>query len=190
MNRTVFLTSETHPLRIEPVTAPGGGLIGMTFCPGKVQPGGLGGNWRRDLALDLDAIRDWGAVAVVTLMEEHELTRYRVAAMGEEVRARGMAWLHLPIVDADVPDEAFDALWREDGARLTAWLGEGKRILLHCRGGLGRTGTIAARLLIELGMAPGTAVKTVRAARVGTIETRAQEAYVLGLVAPGQQFGR
>ncbi|MBP0447443.1 cyclin-dependent kinase inhibitor 3 family protein [Roseomonas sp. SSH11] len=183
MSRTAFLTSETHPLRIEPVAAPGGGLIGMTFCPGKVQPGGLGGNWRRDLALDLDAVRDWGAVAVVTLMEEHELARYRVAAMGEEVRARGMAWLHLPIADADVPDEAFEALWLEAGPRLLAWLGEGRRILLHCRGGLGRTGLVAARLLIELGTKPDAAVRAVRAARAGTIETRAQEAYVLGLPA-------
>ena len=44
MSPRLFLTSETHPLRIEPVAAPGGGLIGMTFCPGKVQPGGLCGN--------------------------------------------------------------------------------------------------------------------------------------------------
>ena len=65
------------------MVAPGGGLIGMTFCPGKIQPGGLSGNWRRDLTTDLDAIRDWGAVVVVTLMEAHELARYRVAALGE-----------------------------------------------------------------------------------------------------------
>jgi len=184
VSRDVFLTSETHPLRIEPVAAPGGGLIGMTFCPGKVQPGGLAGNWRRDLALDLDAIRDWGAVAVVTLMEGHELARYRVTAMGEEVRARGMAWLHLPIVDADIPDAAFEALWREAGPRLLGWLGGGRRVLLHCRGGLGRTGTIAARLLVELGTEPDRAIRAVRAARAGTIETRHQEGYVLGLREP------
>ena len=185
MSRTKFQTSQTHPLRIEPVAAPGGGLIGMTFCPGKIQPGGLGGNWRRDLTTDLDAIRDWGAVAVVTLMEAHELARYRVAALGEGVRARGMAWLHLPIVDADIPNAVFEQSWRDAGPRLRAWLGEGRRILLHCRGGLGRTGTIAARLLIELGMEPGAAVTAVRAARAGTLETRSQEAYVRALsVAP------
>ena len=128
-------------------------------------------------------------MAVVTLMEAHELARYRVTAIGEEVRARGTAWLHLPIVDANVPDEAFEDLWREAGPRLRTWMGDGKRILLHCRGGLGRTGTIAARLLIELGMAPEAAVRAVRAARVGTIETRAQQAYVLGLATPRQRPG-
>ncbi len=53
-------TSLFHPLRIDAVAAPGGGLIGMTPCPGKVQPDGSTGPWRRDLALDLDAIGDWG----------------------------------------------------------------------------------------------------------------------------------
>lgn len=179
-----ILTSQTHPLRIEPVTAPGGGLIGMTFCPGKHQMGGLGGHWRRDLVLDLEVIRDWGAVAVVTLMEEHELHRYQVASIGAEVTARGMAWLHLPIVDVNIPDAAFETLWQEAGPRLCAWLRAGERVLLHCRGGLGRTGTIAARLLIELGLPPEEAIRAVRAARQGTIETGAQEAYVRSLAAP------
>ena len=69
MTRRPALTSESHPLRIDAVAAPGGGEIGMTFCPGKYQPTGLTANWQRDLGLDLDRIRDWGAVAVVTLME-------------------------------------------------------------------------------------------------------------------------
>ncbi len=60
-------TSLSHPLRIDAVAAPGGGWIGMTFYPGKVQPDGFTGPWHRDLALD--AIRDWGAAAVVTLVE-------------------------------------------------------------------------------------------------------------------------
>jgi ADP-ribosyl-[dinitrogen reductase] hydrolase len=92
-----------------------------------------------------------------------------------------MEWLHLPIVDADIPDEAFERSWQDAGPRLRAWLGESRRILLHCRGGLGRTGTIAARMLIELGTEPGAAVKAVRAARAGTLETWAQEAYVRAL---------
>lgn len=52
-------------------------------------------------------------------------------------------------------------------------------MLVHCRGGLGRAGTIGARLLIELGMEPETAIRRVRAMRPGAIETREQEKYVL-----------
>lgn len=175
-------TSYTHPLLIDTVTAPGGGLIGMTFCPGKKQPDGLAGNWARDLGLDLDRIRNWGARVVVTLMEAHELDRYAVAQIGAEVAARGMAWLHLPIVDVSIPDAAFEARWEQEaGATLHAHLAAGERVLLHCRGGLGRTGTIAARLLIEAGVPHEAAIQAVRRARRGTIEVARQEAYVRAL---------
>jgi ADP-ribosyl-[dinitrogen reductase] hydrolase len=46
-------------------------------------------------------------------------------------------------------------------------------------GGLGRSGMIAARLLVELGEEPRAAIQRVRAVRRGAIETAAQEAYVL-----------
>ena len=53
--------------------------------------------------------------------------------------------------------------------------------MVHCRGGLGRAGTIAARLLVECGWPAAKAIAAVREVRPGAIETRAQEKYVLGL---------
>ncbi|HEY2617333.1 MAG TPA: cyclin-dependent kinase inhibitor 3 family protein [Acetobacteraceae bacterium] len=139
------------------------------------------GYWDRDLALDLDAIRDWGAAAVVTLMEKRELTLLRVEHLGEEVRRRGMLWFHLPIVDVSTPNEAFERQWDVAGDELRTMLRSGRDVLVHCRGGLGRTGTIAARLLIELGMDTATAIRQVRAARPGAIETSGQQRYVLAV---------
>jgi ADP-ribosyl-[dinitrogen reductase] hydrolase len=177
-------TSFSHPLPIDSIVAPGGGLIGMTFCPGKKQAVAVTGPWDRDLGTDLDRIRDWGASAVVTFMEIHELVRCNVRHIGRAVRERQMAWHHLPIANLDVPGKAFDEAWVASGHDLRAALAAGDRILLHCRGGLGRTGTVAARLLAELGMPAEEAVRRVRKARAGTIETAGQEAYVLALV-PG-----
>jgi ADP-ribosyl-[dinitrogen reductase] hydrolase len=111
-------TSLTHPLQIGTVPLPGGGGIGLTLCPGKHQPDALTGSWRRDLAADLDSARAWGAAAVVTLMEPHELAAFNVAGLGEAVEARGMEWHHLPIRDVDVPDEQFEARWIYAGLRL------------------------------------------------------------------------
>ncbi len=174
-------TSLTHPLRIDAVPTPGGGRIGMTFCPGKVQPDGFTGAWDRDLALDLDAIRDWGAAAVVTLVERWELERYQVPRLGDEVRARSMEWHHLSITDGDIPRAPFDAAWPAAGPMLRAHLLAGRSILLHCLGGLGRTGTVAAMLLAELGEAPDAAVAAIRRARPGALETAAQAAYALAI---------
>ncbi len=143
----------------------------MTFCPGKKQSYAVSGTWDRDLDLDLARVREWGAVAVVTLMEAPELVEYRIERIGVAVEALGMEWHHLPITDVDIPREPFETLWVQSGPRLRAHLGAGRRIVLHCRGGLGRTGTIAARLLAELGVPAYDAIAAVRAARPGALET-------------------
>ena len=70
--------------------------------------------------------------------------------------------------------------WVPAGADLRGVVRRGGRILVHCRGGLGRAGTIAARLLVELGTSPDEAIRAVRHVRPGAIETREQERYVLG----------
>jgi ADP-ribosyl-[dinitrogen reductase] hydrolase len=141
----------------------------------------MSGYWDRDLAVDLDAIRDWGAAAVVTLVEQKELTLLRVERLGEEVLRRKMLWFHLPIVDVSTPNQEFERRWDASGNELRALLRNRQDVLIHCRGGLGRAGTIGARLLVELGMKPADAIKHVRAVRRDAIETCAQERYVLNL---------
>jgi ADP-ribosyl-[dinitrogen reductase] hydrolase len=175
-------TSLTHPLEIAAVSAgPVLGRVGITFCPGKYDLQAMTGYWDRDLSIDLDAIRNWGAAAVVTLLEPKEVLLLRVEHLGEEIRRRGMLWFHLPIADVSTPDEGFERNWALAGDELRTLLHNRRDVLVHCRGGLGRAGTIAARLLIELGMEPAIAISRVRAVRPGAIETREQEKYVLGI---------
>ncbi|MEE9913213.1 MAG: ADP-ribosylglycohydrolase family protein [Deltaproteobacteria bacterium] len=172
-------TSISHPLRIDEVKAPDSrGIIGMTLCPGKKIKSALSGVWDRDLDIDLQAIQDWGAQALVNLMEEHEYDLLRVPDYVQKAHTYPMEFYHLPITDVHPPDERFNGLWKSAGPKLRQILLDGGKILLHCRGGLGRTGTVAAQLLVELGMPHKAAVKAVRDARHGTIETRDQEKYV------------
>ncbi len=175
-------TSISHPLQIAVVTAGSEfGRIGITFCPGKYDPHGMSGAWDRDLMVDLDTISNWGATAVVTLLEPKELTLLRVEGLGAEVLRRNMLWFHLPIVDVSIPSEKFEQAWGVAGEELRSILRRRLDVLVHCRGGLGRAGTIAARLLVELDMEPKKAIAIVRAARPGAIETSDQEEYVLGI---------
>jgi ADP-ribosyl-[dinitrogen reductase] hydrolase len=173
-------TSQSHPLQIAQVRlSRGHGLIGITFCPGKKQPGAFTGSWDRDLDLDCDAIREWGAAAVVTLIEDHELRSLKVMGLGAAVSARGMAWHHLPIRDVSTPSAAFEAAWADVGPELRDLVRNRGNVLVHCKGGLGRAGMIAARLLAELGMVPERAIAQIRAVRPGAIETAAQVDHVL-----------
>jgi protein-tyrosine phosphatase len=180
MSVTTILTSLNRPLRIAQISAgPALGMVGLTLCPGKRQAVSVSGIWQRDLAIDLQAVQHWGTAAVVTLMPQSELQAVQADGIGLACEARGIEWHHLPIQDVDVPDAAFETAWLYAGLRLREHLRAGRHVLLHCRGGLGRSGTIAARLLVELGWDAQAAIRAVRAQRPGAIETRAQETHVL-----------
>jgi len=69
--------------------------------------------------------------------------------------------------------------------RLHQMIKQGDNVLVHCRGGLGRSGTIAALLLIEFGLPNGLAIAQVRIARPGAIDIAEQEEYVRRYVALG-----
>jgi ADP-ribosyl-[dinitrogen reductase] hydrolase len=116
------------------------------------------------------------------LLQPKELRLLRVERLGEEVLRRSMLWFHLPIIDVSIPDKRLEQEWKIAGEELRSILRRRQDLVVHCRGGLGRAGTIAARLLIELGTEPASAIAAVRAVRPGAIETLAQERFVLGLV--------
>ena len=174
-------TSETDPLWIAEIPA-GGGVIGVTLCPGKRGASAFGQAWARDLATDVAVIADWGARAVVTLIEEHEFVLLGVKALPQAVRAAGIEWHHLPIEDASVPDQRFERAWPGLWPQLKGRLAAGERVLVHCRGGLGRAGTVAALVLVECGELPAVAIERVRSARPGAIETAKQERWVMNRV--------
>ena len=165
-----YRTSDTHPLRIDYVrSGVMTGEIGMTICPGKHQEHALSGRWKRDLKKDLERIIQSGATTLVTLIEDHEFSQMNVGELGVKAKEAGLIWVHLPIADYGTPDEAFERAWEREGHTLRSRLMNNEKIVLHCKGGLGRTGMIAARLLVELGEQPERAIKSVRSARPGTI---------------------
>jgi ADP-ribosyl-[dinitrogen reductase] hydrolase len=171
-------TSVSHPLQIATVHI-GGGRIGVTFAPGKTDPDAMSGHWRRDLAVDLDAVKAWGADAVVSLIEDHEFETLAIPMLGAEVRARGMEWIHAPIRDISVPDAKFDAAWPATSAHLRDILSTGGAIVIHCRGGIGRACMIAARIMVELGEKSDAAIDLLRRVRhPHAVETKLQEAWV------------
>src|SRR2546427_7180411 len=58
---------------IDSVETPPGGCIGLTPCPGSVRFPSARESWQRDLGADFDVIAEWGASAVVSLVQAAEL---------------------------------------------------------------------------------------------------------------------
>ena len=190
-------TSNTHPLRIDtinlievPALAGIPGSMGLTFCPGKVHKG-IYGKWNRNLESDIEVIQKWGANIWVNTMEFADMVSVGIDPKEFERSIRrkipNIIYIHFPIFDGSIPDIASSIYWQNClSPELQNHLRDGKKILIHCRGGLGRTGTIAARLLVDLGIGCGVtcrlsaedAISIVRKCRNGAIENSIQENWI------------
>ncbi len=169
-------TSESNPIRVSRIDHPFNGRLGMTFLPGK-KADGISVRHDRTLATDAQALRDeWGIDLLVLLVEGHELARFGVPDIQQVMAGAGIDVHRLPIPDGGVPADVDQA--RELVRTILDRLAAGDNVAVACRGGLGRTGTIAACTLTGAGLGPREAIDAVRTARHGTIETNEQERFV------------
>ena len=168
-------TSESSPLRVDFVE---GLPLGLTFAPGKQGPSTVGSyRWMRDLHTDVQRLKDhYGIGCVVTLVEEHELQMLNIANLRAEVQSQGMKSHWFPIPDGGVPDDPGELMPLLRTIRSAVRTGE--RVVVHCRGGLGRAGTVAACVLVSFGRDPADAIVAVRQARPRAIENEQQEDFV------------
>jgi ADP-ribosyl-[dinitrogen reductase] hydrolase len=117
-----------------------------------------------------------GANRVVALLTDPELDWAGVSDLGARARATGLGFHHLPIPDQGTPTLAeMVAL----NAQIRGWMDAGERVVLHCMGGLGRSGLVAATALVNAGLSPSAAIQEVRDTRdPRAVETQAQADFV------------
>lgn len=151
------------------------GIVGLAGCPGHM----LAPSFRRTLDDDLHAIQQWGARVVVTLLDASELDRHGVPDLGDSAERIGLEWVQLPIADQCAPGAQFERGWLQMAPGLHQRLHDGEHVLIHCSAGVGRSGTIAARLAVEHGASPEGAIARVRRVRPGAIESEEQHRYIL-----------
>jgi len=150
--------------RIDTIPVPGYvGCMGLVACPG---------------TRDLEEISQWGANGILCLVEPHELVLNKVEALPSSAQNAGIWWKHLPIIDMDIPNQAFEDVWAVEGERIRHALRIGERVAIHCYAGLGRTGMIAARILVEFGVDPEQAIKRVRRENRRRIQNKSQANFV------------
>ena len=181
--RAGWRTSTTNPLRVDwvplgdvPGLAAAPGAVGMTLLPGKRRDGYSGPHWR-DPAADARRLRDVHACdTFLLLVEDVDLAMSRAWETVPALEAAGIRVVRHPVPDLDVPRDP--AAFRVTLDDVLTRIRRGERVVVACRGGLGRTGTAVACLLVDGGVLPDEAIARVRAARPGTVERRSQEDFV------------
>ncbi len=171
-------TSHTHPIRIDWLTTPWTGKLGLTFAPGKKDLDARSGPWERDLETDIQRLRDEYEVEyLVCLVEDHELEMLRIQRLADVAEQAGIALHRLPIVDLDIPDDA--SAVAQLVSSIVDWASAGSNVVIHCRGGLGRSGLIGGCVLRAAGFDGATALAELSAARSPNCpETNEQRRYV------------
>ena len=164
----------SHPSDLLPLDQEGAGLI-LTPCPGTrgVQT-----------TTALEQLQAAGADALITLMPEAEMASNAVTDLGQLCAQRGLQWFHLPIEDEHAPEADFDAAWQTQRPAVHRLLDAGKKIAIHCKGGSGRTGLMAAQILVERGWPKNEATRVVKALRPNALSLAVHQDYLAGLPAP------
>ena len=130
--------------------------------PGKiaVAPRPRGDDWTAD---DVANWKQAGVDVVLSLLTAEENRSLGLLNEATEAKKIGIQFLSFPIPDLQVPSSK--AKLNETIEKLNTELAKNKNVLIHCRQGIGRSGLVAACLLISKGLSPGAAVDQVSAAR-------------------------
>lgn len=145
--------------------------LGLTILPGRKDRG-------RVLDEDIQDIKREGVKNVLSLVTEQEFVEYGVTNLKIKLKESGLEHLHISVLDQRVP--SFDQLYE-----ILGWIDEriqrDEKVMVHCVGGLGRSGTIAAAYLIwkeNLGFE--TAIQRIRESRSErAIESKEQSQFLM-----------
>lgn len=144
---------------------------------GSARPGGeigrfgtvpAGRTLRESVEDDLRWLREQGIGAILSLTE--------TPLPADALARQELAALHLPIDDQTAPTQTdfMTALHFIDQQRMV-----GRAVLVHCRIGEGRTGSILAAYLIRYGASAEEALAQIRAIRPGAVSAPSQQEALL-----------
>jgi protein-tyrosine phosphatase len=158
----------THPTWELSVSDNNAALV-LTPCPGTKGT---------ELKASLEQLKAQGVEAIVTALSYEEMEKAGVAQLPELTQELGMNWCYQPIEDDCAPNSDFDSGWQQNSPKLQSVLDNGGKVALHCMGGSGRTGLLAAHVLLERGWELDTIKTEVKALRPGAFTKSVQVEYI------------
>lgn len=106
-----------------------------------------GNEWLED---EIMLLAHRGIELLVSLLEEDEVYELELEREAHLCKKHGIAFLNFPIKDRSVPanSEAFRVLVKQ----VDEYLEKDKRLVIHCRMGIGRASLLAAGILVYKGI--------------------------------------
>jgi protein-tyrosine phosphatase len=133
-----------------------------------------GGDWLED---EIEGWHREGVEVVVSLLTSEEMQELGLERESDEAQRHGIKFMNLPIPDRGVPPAGSEAASFVEKVRKE--LESGRKVAIHCRQSIGRSGMIAAALLVKQGISPSEAIERVSRTRgLPVPETDQQRAWV------------
>lgn len=145
------------------VHGPWGGKLGVAARP-------RGGDW---LEQEFTKWQDQNIDTVVSLLTPEEESELSLEEEAADARRHGMQFVSIPVEDRQVPksEKAIESAVQ----KLDATLSGGRNVLIHCRQGIGRSGLLAACLLIHRGSTAEEAMEELSKVRKTQVPETAEQ---------------
>ena len=166
MEKSLTSSAESPPLYYHLLSV-GRGILGAMPHPAAV----------REMAQTFELLAERDINQVISLLGPDEAKALGLADEAETVRAAGMDFVSLPIVDMGLPSSVDE--FGNLAHQLHQQLRVGKNSVVHCRGGIGRSGLLAATLLLFEGLGVDEAFARVSACRGHRVPETEQQGHWL-----------
>lgn len=127
-------------------------LIGSGSLSVMAKP--VSGEWIED---EFSGISNWGIDRIISLLEKHEEFEVGLSEERQLAEKNDMEFISYPIPDRGLPISVSEYL--NFTKRIYHGAAAGLHTVVHCRAGIGRTGLIAAGVLLHCGFDPRDAFK-------------------------------
>ena len=145
------------------IHGPWSGKLGVAARP-------RGGDW---LEQEFTKWQEQNIDTVVSLLTPEEESELSLEEEAADARRHGMQFVAIPVEDRQVPksEKAIESAVQ----KLDATLSAGRNVLIHCRQGIGRSGLLAACLLIHRGSTAEEAMEELTKVRKTQVPETAEQ---------------